>query len=143
MNGVQNTFTTTDTTVDVDLLSVLTHEAGHFLGLAHSSAPEATMDPVYPGGTDLRTPAADDILGICTVYPADRSAAGECTGIPRHGFSPACLQDQTEGKCGVAAGRGSGDGVGWWGVATVLAIGAVGRRRRVRGRVRGPVRERL
>ena len=40
-----------------DLLSVLTHEAGHFLGLGHSSDPDAVMRPAYdPGTASLRVP---------------------------------------------------------------------------------------
>jgi hypothetical protein len=88
-------------TSDYDLPSVLTHEAGHFLGLAHSGAPEATMNAVYPEGTtDFRTLAPDDALAICVAYPP-ADAPGRCDPIPRHGFSPACAADQTEGDCAV------------------------------------------
>ena len=48
----------------VDLLSTLTHEVGHLLGLAHTDIQEATMYPYY----DFRSNAADldhdDILGM-------------------------------------------------------------------------------
>lgn len=50
-----------------DLQAILTHEAGHFLGLAHSVDTSAVMYAYYhPGSIDL-TP--DDIAGICTIYP--------------------------------------------------------------------------
>jgi hypothetical protein len=98
-------FTTADVTLDTDLLSVLTHEAGHFLGMSHSSIPDATMQPDYtPGSIDLRTLTTDDVLGICDIYPPGREALGECTSLPRHGFSPSCRADQTEGKCSISQG---------------------------------------
>lgn len=79
----------------VDLLSVLTHEAGHFLGLAHSPLPEATMRSSYtpPDAVDLRTLSADDCAGICAIYPPGPVADG-CDATPRHGFSPLCAADQ-------------------------------------------------
>src|SRR6185436_12882868 len=59
---VVNNFTTSDTDVDIDLLSVLTHEAGHFLGIAHSGVSDATMYPQYaPGNTALRDLTDDDV----------------------------------------------------------------------------------
>ena len=53
-----------------DLQSILTHEAGHFFGLAHSHDPSAVMWPSFEVGADsLRFPSADDTAAICTVYP--------------------------------------------------------------------------
>jgi hypothetical protein len=106
INSFQNTFTTTDTTADVDLLSVMTHEAGHFLGLAHSTVEGATMFPSYSmGSVDLRTPADDDQQAICNAYPPDRTPKGTCDGLPRHGFSPECQTSQTEGTCAFSPGN--------------------------------------
>ncbi len=54
-----------------DLASVLTHELGHALGLDHSDVPEATMFPkTVEGRCDLRSLAADDLAGLCHLYPA-------------------------------------------------------------------------
>lgn len=100
INSFQNQFTTEDTMVDVDLRSVMTHEAGHFLGLAHSTIADATMFPNYMNGsTDLRTLKDDDQQAICNAYPPDRAPKGTCDGLPRHGFSPECQTAQTEGAC--------------------------------------------
>ncbi len=110
VNTAENQFSIDGSDNGIDLLSVLTHEAGHFLGLAHSPELEATMTPVYPGGTDLQTPAADDIAGICTIYPIGRSVDGECTSLPRHGYSPSCLSDQTEGNCSIGLGADRPEG---------------------------------
>lgn len=53
----------------IDLENVATHELGHFLGLAHSVDPSATMwcDAVK-GDLQKRTLAPDDELGLCSIY---------------------------------------------------------------------------
>src|SRR5262249_55053321 len=64
LNSHDATFTTGDSKVQVDLLSVVTHETGHFLGLAHSADPTATMFPAYmPGTISLHDLSPDDIAG--------------------------------------------------------------------------------
>lgn len=54
----------------VDLGGVLTHELGHFLGLGHSADADATMRAYLPGEevAHLRTLAADDEVGLCSLY---------------------------------------------------------------------------
>lgn len=86
---------------EYDLISVLTHEAGHFLGLAHTNLDTpTTMSPsLLPGGTDLRILTADDQQAICAAYPPDRTAQGACTAIPRHGFAPECESRQDYVRC--------------------------------------------
>jgi hypothetical protein len=81
---------------EVDLDSVMTHEVGHLLGLDHSTDLEATMRSGYEKGSiELRTPSADDIAGICEIYPPGRQAkSNSCE--PRHGFSELCGADQPE-----------------------------------------------
>ena len=55
-----------------DFLSIVTHETGHFLGLAHSGDERATMYAHYqPGQTSMRNLTEDDVTGICTIYPSD------------------------------------------------------------------------
>ena len=51
---------------DYDVFSVALHEAGHSLGLAHSSDPGAVMYPTYHGV--LSGLAADDVAGILSLY---------------------------------------------------------------------------
>lgn len=84
---------------EYDLRAVLTHEAGHFLGLAHSDVTPATMFAMYHEGmVDLDE---DDVLAICDTYPPRKIDEQRCNPIPRHGFSPRCASRQTEGRCSV------------------------------------------
>ena len=76
--------------------NVLTHEVGHFLGLAHSTDPQAIMFALYHGESSQLS--ADDVTGICTIYPsAGQRATSDgpvnedpCDPTPRHGFASAC-----------------------------------------------------
>jgi len=77
-----------------DLETIVTHEAGHFIGLAHSDDASAVMFVRYQSGRDRLT--ADDELGVCTVYPPGSAsstkagcacdAAGGGSGAPALAF---------------------------------------------------------
>lgn len=87
-------FTLDDTRVEVDLASVVTHEAGHFLGLDHSRTGGATMAAGYfPGDLETRSLEEDDLEGICAAYPEGRSFPGGKTCEPRGKYSPKCDKD--------------------------------------------------
>ena len=61
----------------VDLPNVVTHELGHFYGLAHSHIDGATMAcDALPGQTDKRSLAADDRRGMCAIYPPELAFRG-------------------------------------------------------------------
>ena len=91
-----------------DLQSIMTHEAGHFIGLAHSFDPAATMWPQYAPGTDtFRDLSDDDVAAVCAVYPPQ--PLGACDFVPRQGFSPECgLYPQARGSCSLTRASGSG-----------------------------------
>lgn len=130
-----------------DLASVVTHEAGHFFGLAHATSMSATMYASYKPGTDaLRTLSDDDVAGLCAIYPsttarivtpvATQSQAAEieaiaCDPTPRHGLTSKCAVPKAkQSSCAATAGASSA-----W-ETSVAALGAIGllavRRRRRR-----------
>jgi len=134
INSATYDLTVSDEAVDYDLLSVITHESGHFLGLAHSGDPEATMFAMYPGGsTELRSPEVDDVAALCQLYPPTTTVSEDCNPLQRHGFSPYCRDDQPEGSCSVSDTRPQDASFVWLGGALVASIFAT-RRSLNRGR---------
>jgi hypothetical protein len=78
----------------IDLENVITHEAGHFFGLAHSEVSTATMYARAPRGEiTKRTLEEDDVLGFCAAYP--EPLTGECDFTPHGGFDPTCPGDES------------------------------------------------
>jgi hypothetical protein len=67
-----------------DLQAILTHEAGHFFGLAHSTNSGAVMYAFYEMGAIALT--SDDVAGICSVYAP--LAAGLGCASPRCAAAP-------------------------------------------------------
>jgi len=110
-----------------DLAGILTHEAGHALGLSHSPLAEATMfAEIGPMDTSFRDLDDDDIAGICAIYPWGSPVTDECNPISRHGFSDRCLAAQTHGDCSYTGGVAKP----WWPVTLLsLLLLAFARRR--------------
>ncbi|WP_437694021.1 matrixin family metalloprotease [Sorangium sp. So ce176] len=131
-----------DVDVSFDMLSIATHEAGHFLGLSHSTDGSATMFADYrPQTIMLRDLDQDDRDAICAVYPPGEPVK-ECDPTPRHGFSALCAVDQPardeDGGCAAAPSRSSrGGGLA---LAALALAGAAARARR--GAAARPGRER-
>ncbi len=96
------------------LEAIVTHESGHFIGLAHSQFDTAVMYAFYQ--PDAVTLTADDVAGVCAAYPPPGPSKG-CS----------CRMAKGEGAAGAAAG------------AIVLGAAAARRRRR-RAPSRGPHR---
>jgi hypothetical protein len=57
-----------------DLQTILTHEAGHFLGLAHATSDQAVMYAFYSQSSRELTP--DDVAGLCSAYPPEGGHSG-------------------------------------------------------------------
>jgi hypothetical protein len=121
----------------VDLQNVVTHEAGHYFGLAHTNAtPFATMwASAPPGETEKRTLDLDDIRGFCEVYPPGRFDGVACDDTPRGGLVTTCGGVPEDGCSCSAPGARRGD-AGACPVAATAALAGLlwlrggGRRRR-------------
>lgn len=105
--------------------NVLTHELGHFLGLAHSTDPKSIMYALYHG--ESAQLSDDDVTGICAIYPPAGQRAtidglidqDPCDATPRHGFASACGSpdggtvtetEVTTHRSGCSASRGGTSG---------------------------------
>lgn len=78
INTGSKRFATTEDAEGTDLQAVMTHEAGHYIGLAHSREPQSIMAESYCDTGDKRCDhgkvvarrlAEDDIEAVCTLYP--------------------------------------------------------------------------
>lgn len=129
-----------------DFLSVVTHEAGHFLGIAHSDSMRATMYASYEKGeTHQRILSPDDVNAVCSIYRPDGTravldgkvtAAPGCDPTPRGGFTRTC-DDAATSTCAVRrVGGASGASFAAGGVLLAGVAVLVRRRRRARRRAR-------
>lgn len=137
---------------DADLGSIVTHEAGHFIGIGHCN-PTDIDDPTDPcvtatmfaqaerASVNKRTLAADDIDAVCTIYPPG-NLDQSCNAAPRGGLQLNCETD-ADGNAlacgGSTCSNGGGGGCSatnqpaqapWGGVLAVLIGLTVWRRRR-------------
>lgn len=160
LNSTDKNLTTSNSvpTNGYDLLSIVTHEAGHFLGLAHAADPSATMFASYrPGSDELRTLTADDVSGVCAIYPStmerrvDTSVspggtmtAKACDFTARHGFSTECEAPpineapppEEDGPCAMHPGSAAGSARGGFLVLGAILIWSRRRQRRPTSRAK-------
>jgi hypothetical protein len=130
VNTANNTVTITDDPekIQYDLQAILTHEVGHFIGVAHSPDPSAVMFASYsPGSTSQRKLHPDDVDAVCGIYPS--TADLPCNVTPRNGFSPVCSDPDSTAICSVQPG---GAGVSYGVVGIFLGSGFLAARARRR-----------
>lgn len=113
---------------DPDLITVMTHEVGHFIGIAHSREKDAIMmaglcrvgNRCSLGKRAERRLAPDDIAAVCALYPpGEPDALGAESG--------AAPTEASGAGCSVATGRAPAEGL--VGSLSLLAV-VVGRLRR-------------
>jgi hypothetical protein len=81
------------------------------------------------GDTSLRDLDADDVDGICAIYPPHREVSeDDCR--PRHGFSPDCKPPEDSG----CAFGGSGSSPAWPLMLSGLVLARLMARRRIGSR---------
>ena len=114
-NGIDHRWTTNASRRgDVDAISIITHETGHQLGLNHSPDQSATMYAAYLGGNGAATLAADDVNGVCSLYPSGQAAEcqadGDCPAGERC-VGGACVEQGQggDGAIGDPCGRQGGE----------------------------------
>ncbi len=71
LNGVDYVWSLSDSEVQTDVASIVLHEVGHLLGLAHTTAPDAVMRVDYQQGDKVRELGADDLAGLAFLYPCE------------------------------------------------------------------------
>ena len=119
-----------DVGVQYDLSSILTHEAGHMLGIAHSPVVGATMTIEYvPGNLDLRSLHPDDVAAICAAYPPVTELPA-CDPTPRHGFQDTCGTAPVEEGCSCRSAPAPRSPSWPLALVTLLTLGWARRRRR-------------
>jgi MYXO-CTERM domain-containing protein len=105
----------------IDFQAVVTHEVGHYIGLAHSKVESSIMVPSYcqssdrcgKGTDESRALAEDDIAAVCALYPPG-------------GIAGVAYEDPNASSCAVSSASSRGDGGSpAIPVATIAALGAL------------------
>ena len=81
-----------------DLMSIMVHEAGHFLGIDHSREEDAVMQAALDVGQVRTALSPDDEAAICEIYPPDAEVQ-TCDYTPRNGFASVCGPTYMIGSC--------------------------------------------
>jgi Matrixin len=107
-------------TGEYDVLTLMIHEAGHFLGLDHSREENSVMEAGVGAGVVRTRLSPDDVAAICSAYPPERKVPA-CDPRPRGGFSTVCDATPIQGGCS-GFGPVAADGGGALGVLAALGV---------------------
>lgn len=124
--------------MSTSLLYVLTHEVGHFLGLAHTPVANAVMSTGYqslPFSPNLITP--DDAAAICAVYPPGAKLSCDPPSAPAYdtcqiplGEHPPCQLGSVTQDAGCGCHVAGAPRRSWPALAALCALLAALRTRR-------------
>lgn len=91
----------------LDLLSGMTHELGHVVGLWHSTVTDATMSPLLNGREEARTLDDDDVAGLCSLYDGDGTGGqgASCDDAADCDEGLVCLADGAQWYCTTPCGE--------------------------------------
>ncbi len=122
-----------------DLPTILTHEFGHFLGMAHSDQSTAVMWPEAGLGETRRDLRQDDRDAICDAYPPDRTPQLTCNLVPFGGFALTQQGARVVGGCAVSPSQPTNPRRGGAFAISLIALSVASGFGRMRWRVRKPV----
>ena len=83
--------------LSADVATILTHEFGHFQGLAHSGESSAVMWWTADLGEERRDLTPDDTAGICATYPPSDPPTDRTCALTPYGGSCAHPQQRPRG----------------------------------------------
>lgn len=130
-----------------DFQSVLTHEVGHYIGLAHSKDKDSIMVPVYCGADSgdrceadgvvgKRALGLDDIAAVCAYFPHNMPAPEVTSAADAQN-----ADNGTTAGCSSTGRTGSGGSTnssGYWALAALWFVAGMAVRRRFKSRHPAP-----
>jgi hypothetical protein len=135
VNTTTREYRLSDNEQGIDFQAVLTHEVGHYIGLAHSSVEGSIMAPSYcqssdrcNGSTDqARALADDDIMAVCALYPPS-------------GIAGVAFEDKSASSCALSSSSKLGGNEPVSPVLPIASLAALGALVIARARKRSPSR---